>query len=153
MHLTKKVLHLQEKSCLYKRILRLQENLAKARNLCICNKILQVQEYLSTKCKGACYICKKNLAFTRKACVCKKILPKQEICAFATKSCKSKNICPLNVKVHSLTPFFFCTRFHAPVCWLRANTKICAQQMLKSVVAKWRLVFHIFRPQIVFHYC
>ena len=26
-------------------------------------------------------------------------MPKQEICAFATKSCKSKNIFPLNVKV------------------------------------------------------
>ena len=49
------MLHLQEKSCLYKKILRLQENLAKARNLCICNKILQKQEYLSTKCKGAIF--------------------------------------------------------------------------------------------------
>ena len=50
MHSSKKMLHLQEKSCLYKKICRLQENLAKARN-----------------------------------------------CAFATKSCKSKNIFPLNV--------------------------------------------------------
>ena len=49
----KKMLHLQEKSCLYKKILHLQENLAKARNLCVCNKILQKQEYLSTKFKGA----------------------------------------------------------------------------------------------------
>ena len=47
------MLHLQEKSCLYKKILCLQENLAKARNLYICDKILQKQEYLSTECKGA----------------------------------------------------------------------------------------------------
>ena len=52
-HSRKKMLHLQEKSCIYKKILHLQNNLAKARNLCICNKILQKQEYLSTKCKGA----------------------------------------------------------------------------------------------------
>ena len=53
MHLSKKILPLQEKFCLYKKILRLQKNLAKARNLCIRNKILQKQEYLYTKCKGA----------------------------------------------------------------------------------------------------
>ena len=47
------MLHLQEKSCIYKKILHLQNNLAKARNLFIYNKILQKQEYLSTKCKGA----------------------------------------------------------------------------------------------------
>ena len=53
MHSRKKMLHLQEKSCIDKKILHLQNNLVKARNLCICNKILQKQEYLSTKCKGA----------------------------------------------------------------------------------------------------
>ena len=53
MHSRKKMLHLQEKSCIYKKILHLQKNLAKARKLCICNKILQKQEYLSTKYKGA----------------------------------------------------------------------------------------------------
>ena len=64
MHSSKKMLHLQEKSCLYKKILRLQENLAKAKNLCICNKILQKQEYLSTKCKGAQVACIAGECFT-----------------------------------------------------------------------------------------
>ena len=113
----KEFLHLQEnlafarKSCICKKILHLQENLAFARKSCICKKIVHLQEnrafsrflgLLKLQCTQArkCNICKTNLAFTRKSCVCKKILPKQEICAFATKSCKSKNIFPLNVKVH-----------------------------------------------------
>ena len=88
---------------------------------CFCKILLQMHKFLALArlfCKSQIFLTnatfsfssasqfqqekkrKKMLHLQEKSCVCKIIMPKQEICAFATKSCKSKNIFPLNVKVH-----------------------------------------------------